>query len=363
MAGEAAQVSALARRLAQRIRAAGPMSIAAYMDEASAFYYGTRDPFGAAGDFITAPEISQIFGELIGAWCAELWQRLGAPDPVLLVELGPGRGTLMADALRAARVVPAFMDALRLHLVERSPVLRRMQAEKLGAFSPVIHDGIATLPPGPMLLIANEFLDALPIQQFERRGGAWHERRIALSDDGKRLTFVLDPQQSPLAAHLSQARDGAIAELCPAAAALGTDLAARLAAEGSAALFIDYGYVASAFGDTLQALRRHHPSAVLDEPGSADLTAHVDFAAFAAAARAGGVAIHGPVTQRAFLKALGLEARKAKLLERASPAQAEAIETGCQRLIDPASMGTLFKVLALGQKGAPAPAGFNLETP
>jgi NADH dehydrogenase [ubiquinone] 1 alpha subcomplex assembly factor 7 len=363
MAGEAAQVSALAQRLAQRIRAAGPISIADYMDEAGAFYYGTRDPFGAAGDFITAPEVSQIFGELIGAWCAELWQRLGAPDPVLLVELGPGRGTLMADALRAARVVPAFTRALRLHLIERSPTLRRLQDEKLGAFEPRWHDSIATLPPGPMLLVANEFLDALPIRQFERRGAAWHERRIALARDGESLAFALDPQPSLLAAHLPSGAEGAIAELCPAAAALGGALGMRLAAQGGAALFIDYGYVASACGDTLQAMRRHRPHAVLDEPGSADLTAHVDFAAFASAARAAGADSHGPITQSAFLQSLGLAARAAQLRERASPAQAEAIRSGSQRLIDPAAMGTLFKVLALGKKGAPAPAGFNLDTP
>jgi NADH dehydrogenase [ubiquinone] 1 alpha subcomplex assembly factor 7 len=363
MAGEAAQISALGERLAQRIRAAGPISIAEYMDEVGAFYYGTRDPFGAAGDFITAPEVSQIFGELIGAWCMDLWQRLGAPDPVLLVELGPGRGTLMADALRAAQIVPAFARALRLHLVERSPVLRCLQKEKLGALAPQWHDGIATLPPGPMLLIANEFLDALPIRQFERRGDAWHERRIALAGDGESLAFVLDPQPSLFAAHLPSAQDGAIAELSPAAASLGAALGARLATEGGAALFIDYGYSTSACGDTLQAVRHHRPHAVLDEPGSADLTAHVDFAAFASAARAGGAKVFGPVTQGAFLRSLGIEARAAQLLKRASPAQAQAIRAGCQRLIDPAAMGTLFKVLALGQKGAPAPAGFSWEAP
>jgi NADH dehydrogenase [ubiquinone] 1 alpha subcomplex assembly factor 7 len=363
MAGQAAPLNLLAHRLMQRIRATGPISIAEYMDEAGASYYAAHDPFGAAGDFITAPEVSQIFGELIGAWCADLWERLGAPDPVLLVELGPGRGTLMADALRAARVVPAFMRALRLHLVERSPLLRRVQEEKLRAFSPVFHDGIATLPQEPMLLVANEFLDALPIRQFERRGAAWHERRVALASDGESLAFALDPQPSLLAAHLPDGEEGAIAELCLAAAALGAALGARLAAQGGAALFIDYGYVASACGDTLQALRSHRPHAVLAEPGSADLTAHVDFAVFAAAARAASAESFGPVTQSAFLRSLGLEARAAQLLERATPAQAEAIRSGCQRLIDPASMGTLFKVLALGKKGAPAPAGFNLDTP
>ncbi len=362
MASEAAPLS-LTLRLAHRIRATGPISVADYMDEAGAFYYATRDPFGVTGDFITAPEVSQIYGELIGAWCADLWQRLGAPDPVLLVELGPGRGTLMADALRGTRHVPGFTQATRLHLVERSPLLRREQAEKLGAFHPQWHETIATLPQGPMLLIANEFLDALPIRQFERCGGAWHERRIALSDDGARFNFVLEPFPSLLAAHLPPALDGTIAELCPPAAAIATDLATRLAAQGGAALFIDYGYFPSAFGDTLQALRQHRTHSILDDAGNADLTAHVDFAAFATAARASGAEVFGPATQGAFLASLGLEARVAQLLKSAAPTQAEAIRSGAHRLIDPAAMGTMFKVLALGQKGAPALAGFARETP
>jgi len=363
MASETAQINPLAHRLAQRIHATGPISIADYMDEVSAYYYATRDPFGAAGDFITAPEISQIFGELIGALCADYWQRIGAPDPVLLVELGPGRGTLMADALRATRYVPGFHRALRLHLVERSPKLRALQQEKLAAFAPIFHDNIATLPHGAMLLIANEFLDALPIHQFERSGGTWHELRIALAHDGESLTLKLDPQPSLFAAQLPDAKDGSIAELCPVAASLGKALGTQLAGRGGTALFIDYGYLEGEFGDTLQAIHRHRPRAVLDEPGSADLTAHVDFAAFVRAAESRGAQAYGPVAQRDFLLRLGLEARKAKLLERATPEQAQAIETGCRRLIDPAAMGALFKVLALGQRGAPAPAGFAEAQP
>ena len=361
MAGETAQISPLAERFARRIRAQGPISVAEYMAEVNAFYYGTRDPFGAAGDFITAPEISQIFGELIGVWCADYWQRLGTPDPVLLVELGPGRGTLMADALRATRNVPGFHNALRLHLVERSPVLRRVQQEKLAASAPIFHDDIATLPEAPMLVAANEFLDALPIHQIARRAGTWHERKIALAPDGEGLRFALEPQPIVAAGQLPSAADGTIAELCPAAATLGEAVGTRLRAEGGAALFIDYGYWGPASGDTLQAVRRHRPHEVLEEPGSADLTAHVDFTAFADAASARGTVAYGPLTQREFLLQLGLAARKAKLLERATPAQADAIESGCCRLIDPAEMGDLFKVLALTQKGAPAPAGFAVE--
>lgn len=331
------------------------------MTEVAAFYYASRDPLGAKGDFITAPEVSQIFGELIGLWCVDLWQRMGQPTPFLLAELGPGHGTLMADALRGARMVPEFGYALRLHLVERSKMLRQKQAEQLGAFTPEWHDGLDTLPSGPMLLIANEFLDALPIRQFECRGGTWRERRITLDAGGESLTFTLDPGPSPLAIHLPPAPDGAAAELSPAVTALGQALGARLAIEGGAALFIDYGYFPSAPGDTLQAVRRHQPHAVLDAPGSADLTAHVDFATFAAAAAASGAAVFGPVTQGTFLKSLGLAARRNALVRNATTEQAQAIDTGCRRLIDPAAMGTLFKVLALGQEGAAAPAGFSQD--
>ncbi len=354
-------MTALAQRLARRIRMTGPISVAEYMEEVSAFYYATHDPFGVAGDFITAPEVSQIFGELIGLWCAELWQRLGAPDPVLLVELGPGRGTLMADALRAARVMPGFLAAARLHLVERSPLLRGKQAATVGAHRPHWHESIATLPPGPMLLIANEFLDALPIRQFERRSGAWHERKINLADDGASLAFCLEAQPSPLSAKLPPADQGAVVEISMGARTVGEAVAARLAAQDGAALFIDYGYFPSACGDTLQAVRRHRTHAVLDDPGNADLTAHVDFAAFAHAAECAGAVAYGPVAQRDFLLRLGLEARRAKLTKRATPAQAEAINSGGDRLIDDGAMGGLFKVLALGRKGAPAPAGFAAE--
>lgn len=363
VARETDDLSAFGERLARRIRAEGPISVADYMEAVADFYYGTRDPFGAAGDFTTAPEVSQIFGELIGLWCVDLWRRMGAPDPVLLVELGPGRGTLMADALRAARIVPKFLEATQLHLVERSPVLRQMQAEKLDAFAPHWHDGIDTLPPGLAFFIANEFLDALPIRQFEHRQGGWHERLIGCDPLRMHFSFTCATQPSPLAATLPDAADGAIAELAPAITALGTALTARLRRDGGAALFIDYGYFPSAYGDTLQALRRHKPVPVLDAPGSADLTAHVDFAAFAAAAQAAGATVLGPVTQHAFLRRLGIAERAATLLAKAAPAQTEKILSGAQRLIDPPEMGSLFKVMALTPKGAPIPAGFDGEHP
>jgi NADH dehydrogenase [ubiquinone] 1 alpha subcomplex assembly factor 7 len=358
-------MTAVADRLAQRIRVAGPISVADYMEEAGASYYGSRDPFGVAGDFITAPEVSQIFGELIGAWCADFWQRNGASDPVLLVELGPGRGTLMADALRATRNVPGFAQALRLHLVERSPALRAKQADTLGAHAPQWHDNVASLPPGPMLLIANEFLDALPIIQFEQHGLRWYERMVGLDASGEKLSFCLAPQPTPLDGWPSGAHpdnEGKIRAISPAAEKLGEAIGARLRRHGGAALFIDYGYDYRAgdvgLGDTLQALHRHRPVSVFDAPGECDLTAHVDFAAFAQAAVFGGAVAYGPATQRDFLLRLGLEARRAKLVERAPPAQAEGINAACCRLIDAAQMGTLFKVLALAARNAPMPAGF-----
>lgn len=346
--------------LAARIRAEGPLSVETYMAEALLHprwgYYATRDPLGAGGDFITAPEVSQVFGELIGLWCVDLWQRMGAPDPVILAELGPGRGTLLADALRAARIVPAFARARRLHLVELSQVLRAAQAETLGHAEPIWHDDLSSLPPGPLLLIANEFVDALPVRQFERGKDAWHERRVGLAPDGA-LTFTLDP--APEAAALPSAGAGSLCEIRPAAEALARALGVRLGVSGGAALVIDYGYWPSACGDTLQAVRRHRPHGVLDAPGDADLTAHVDFAAFAAAAQRSGARVWGPVAQGDFLRALGIEARAAALSAHATEAQQAAIRTACRRLIDPAAMGRLFKALALTHAACPPPAGFE----
>ena len=345
-----------AARLIARIRADGPISITEYMRECNAHYYATRDPFGAAGDFTTAPEISQVFGELIGAWCADYWQRMGAPNPVLLVELGPGRGTLMADALRAARHVPGFHDALQLHLVETSPVLRRMQEEKLAAYKLQFHDNVARLPLGPMLVIANEFFDALPIAQFEYRAGRTHERKVALASDGTNLVIRCEASRDET---MRGAHDGDIKE-ASIGYVMAHVLARRIARAGGAALIIDYGYFPSAFGDTLQALRRHRPVSIFESPGEADLTAHVDFESLAKAASSGGAAVHGPVSQASFLIALGLAAREAALIKNANPDQQIATRSGCRRLIEPAEMGTLFDVLALTQKGGPVPAGFGV---
>jgi NADH dehydrogenase [ubiquinone] 1 alpha subcomplex assembly factor 7 len=358
-------VSQLKALLAERIRDGGPLGIdefmAAALTDPQYGYYATRDPLGAAGDFVTAPEVSQMFGELVGVWCIDTWQRMGRPDPLILAELGPGRGTLMADLLRAARVAPDFRRALRLHLVETSPALRAKQAASLNAAEPRWHQSIDTLPEGPLLLIANEFLDALPIRQLVRRGDGWHERRITLGNDGA-LAFTLTAAPDASAAippALSGAAPGSLCEVRPAATALAASLGARLRLEGGVALFIDYGHAQSACGDTLQAVKGHRRHDVLAEPGAADLTAHVDFAAFAAAAAAAGARAWGPVTQGAFLTTLGLDARAAALKQRATPAQLDAISAACRRLIGPEEMGNLFKVLALAHPALAAPAGLS----
>jgi NADH dehydrogenase [ubiquinone] 1 alpha subcomplex assembly factor 7 len=359
-------MNALGRALAARIRATGPIPLADYMAEALTHptfgYYRRGDPLGAAGDFITAPEVSQMFGELIGFWLVEAWERLGRPDPMMLVELGPGRGTLMADALRAAKVRPEFGAAVRLQLVESSPGLRARQAAALQHAQPQWHDGWETVPGGPLLLIANEFFDALPIRQFQRTDAGWCERMVALDETGERFRWVLAPPSAAAEALLApeqlQAAVGAIAEVSPAARGLAAAIGAGLAEAPSAALIVDYGHDRSAPGDTLQAVRRHQPADPLEDPGEADLTAHVDFAALARAARAAGAEAHGPVAQGDFLKALGIELRAERLCAHATPEQAEAIRSGLHRLIGEAEMGRLFRVLALTSPGFGPPAGF-----
>jgi NADH dehydrogenase [ubiquinone] 1 alpha subcomplex assembly factor 7 len=359
-------VTSLAGRIARRVRREGPLSVAAFMAMAlhdpDYGYYTRRDPIGRGGDFITAPEISQIFGELIGVWCADLWQRIGRPDPVLVVELGPGSGALIDDFLRAAATLPEFRRALRLYLVEASPVLRAVQQRRLAATDPHFIASIDDLPPGPMLLIANEFLDALPIRQLVRGGADWAERVVVLNTED-RLVFADGPEHPALTLLVPPALralpPGSVVEIGPAAAALAAALGARLAQQPGAALFVDYGYFPSRPGPTLAALRRHQAAAVLDDPGSADLSAHVDFAVFAAAARAAGAVVYGPVTQGRFLAALGAEARLGALAAGAMPAQRALLGSGLKRLLDPAQMGNLFKVLALTSPGLPQPAGFE----
>jgi NADH dehydrogenase [ubiquinone] 1 alpha subcomplex assembly factor 7 len=359
--------SGLADRIARRIRAEGPMSLAAYMAMAlhdpEHGYYRRREPIGAAGDFVTAPEISQVFGELIGLWCADMWRLLGRPDPVILCELGPGTGAMMGDLLRAAAVVPGFREAMRLHLVEASPGLRAEQQRRLGAARPVWVERVEALPEGTLLLVANEFLDALPVRQFVRGRREWRERLVGLDARG-RLVLVDGPEDPALGLFVPQPRraapPGAVAELCPAALGLAAALGARLRRQPGAALFIDYGYGAQAPGPSLGAVREHRSAALLHNPGSADISAHVDFAAFAEAARGPGADTHGPVPQGRFLAALGAAARLEALRGRATPEQRQVLESGVARLLDPAQMGTLFQVIALTSPGLPPPPGFGI---
>lgn len=327
----------------------GPMSVARYMELCLLHprhgYYSTRDPFGAAGDFTTAPEISQMFGELLGLFLAQSWLDQGQPAPFTLAEIGPGRGTLMADARRAMRIVPGMTEAARLHLVEASPHLRSLQQAKLG--DPAHLDDIADLPHAPLFLIANELLDALPIQQFQLGAQGWAERLIGL--EGDRLSFGLGP---PLPISLPGKPDDVV-ERCPAAGAIVRAAAERIAAHGGVALFVDYGGW-NGRGDTFQALSGHKPVDPLAEPGAADLTAHVDFAPLAAVADEAGCAF-GYTTQGALLQALGIEARAAKLAAAGDDGAAAA----ARRLTDSGQMGQLFKALAIWPQGAPAPAGFS----
>ncbi len=355
----------LTEKIGRRIRAEGPLTLAAYMAMALhdpvAGYYARHAPIGARGDFTTAPEISQIFGELIGLWCVALWEEMGRPDPVFLTELGPGRGALMRDLLRAAGSVPQFRRALRVHLVETSATLRALQETQLIDAQPVWVERTEDAPDGPMLLVANEFLDALPIRQFVRGSNHWSERMVGLDPEG-RLVFVEGPESPGVTLLVPEKRrrsnPGAVAEICPAALALAATLGARLARQPGAALFIDYGYANGARGPTLQAVQRHRYVSPLAAPGTADLSAHVDFAAFAEAARASGAKAHGPTSQRQFLLALGAELRFAALSTRATPTQRQVLESGLRRLLDPAEMGDLFKAVALVSPELP-PIGFG----
>lgn len=339
----------LGRLIVDEIHRSGPISVARYMElcllHPQHGYYSTRDPFGAAGDFTTAPEISQMFGELLGLCLAQAWLDQNRPAPFTLAEIGPGRGTLMADLLRAIRVVPGMADAARLHLIEASPHLRAVQRRALAG---AVHlDNAGGLPQAPLFLIANEFFDALPIQQFQRGAQGWAERLIGLGADGG-LAFGLGP---PMDLNLP-GPEGCVIERCPAAPAIVTEIASRIAAHGGAALFIDYGGW-NGQGDTFQALAGHQPVDPLARPGRADLTAHVDFAPLAAAADAAGCAF-GYTTQGALLGALGI-AERAQRLDRAGDSGAGV---AARRLTDSGEMGELFKALAIWPKSAPAPAGF-----
>jgi NADH dehydrogenase [ubiquinone] 1 alpha subcomplex assembly factor 7 len=352
----------LGRLIAHRIALTGPISIADFMAEALGHprlgYYRRALPLGAPGDFTTAPEISQMFGELLGAWLADRWLAMANPAPVRLVELGPGRGTLMADALRATRGVPGFHAALDLHLVETNAPLREAQRAALNGFAPTWHERLDDVPAGPLLLIANEFFDALPVRQFHRTAEGWRERMVGLAADGT-LRLALAPGPTPFAAALPEAAPGAETELSEAGRALAAALGMRLGRDGGWALIVDYGYDQSGLGSSLQAVRGHRGADILDRPGETDLSTHVDFAALAAAS---GVRSFGPVGQGDFLCRLGIAERAGTLKRHASPEQVRAIDAALARLIAPDQMGTLFRVLALGDDRSAQPAGFS-DTP
>jgi SAM-dependent MidA family methyltransferase len=364
LARETGDDLSLAARLHARIAKSGPLSVEAFMQaclsDAASGAYTSRQPIGGAGDFITAPEISQIFGELIGLWAVAVWQSMGEPRGLTVAELGPGRGALMADALRAWRGVPKVLDAVSVTLIETSRVMAEAERNTLReAPLPVRwHARLDELPDGPLIVLANEFIDALPVQQFIRRDGAWHERLVA-GDGRGGFCFTEGEKLTPgdQACDLPDpAPDGSILETRPAAQTLLRELARRAALAPLAALIIDYGHDETGFGDTLQAVRGHRFAAPLADPGSADLSAHVDFADLRRQASALGLQPYGPMPQGGFLLKLGLGERRNRLLQRATPAQAEAIVSGASRLVDPRQMGVLFKVLALTNAGlAPLP--------
>ena len=353
----------LGEKIRAMIEAEGPIDVERYMwlclQHPTHGYYTTRESIGGAGDFITAPEVSQMFGELIGVWMARVWMDLDAPHGVRLVELGPGRGTLMDDALRATRVVPGFPEAIRVDLVETSPHLEALQRAKLDGAAPQIQwwRGIEDLPEGPAIIVANEFFDALPVRHYVRGDTGWHERMVGL-DASRTLIFGAAREMVDVAAR--SGAPGQILEVGHAGFAAMATLASRVATTGGAMLVLDYGHAETSLGETLQALRGHAHADVLATPGEADLTTHVDFAALARAARAAGARVHGPVEQGVFLRRLGIDTRAARLKRDADPGQADAIDAALARLTAPeSSMATLFKVMAITAPDASPPPGFE----
>lgn len=331
--------SSLYDQVVALIRANGPIGVAQYMQMAlqhpTLGYYMKCDPFGRGGDFVTAPEVSQMFGEMLGVWCVLRWQDMGQPDALMLVELGPGRGTLMADLLRGTKHVPGFHDALQVVLVDTSSGLQAIQRKMLEDAPVSVQwvEHIEQVPVGPSLWIANEFFDALPIYQYVRQADGWHEQMVGVDEAGG-LQFVLSPDTSPLQ---EIAEIGAVVERSPVSEAYMQQIAARLQSDGGAAVVVDYGYEGPAFGDTLQAVQSHAYCDVLSSVGEADITAHVDFTRLAEVAHDAGLSVLPVIEQRDFLRSMGIEAR-AEMLQ---------AQQDLERLIGGAEMGGLFKVLQL----------------
>jgi SAM-dependent MidA family methyltransferase len=353
----------------RRIKAAGPMPVSEYMalclSDPQHGYYTTRDPLGARGDFITAPEISQMFGELVGLWMAAVWKLMGAPANVRIIELGPGRGTLMKDALRALNVMPGFRDAIVVHLVEINPVLRAHQERTLqGPSTPIFwHASLDEVPDGPGIIVANEFFDALPICQAIKTARGWHERCVGIDADGKlAFTHAAEPLshfEALLPPSVREAPVNSIFEWRDERAAM--TLGRRVAKNGGAALVIDYGHAESDVGDTLQAVGRHAYADALTSPGEIDLTAHVDFQALKRAVEAMGPAGYGPIDQGMLLRRLGIETRAATLRSRALPSAGAQIDAAVARLAGygRSEMGGLFKAVAFAPRALGAPPAFD----
>jgi SAM-dependent MidA family methyltransferase len=350
------EVNLLEAEIRKLIAKNGPMPVSQYVSlclgHPAYGYYQTRDPFGVAGDFTTAPEISQMFGELLGIWAAAVWKIMGSPENVRLVELGPGRGTMMRDALRALHVVPDFRRAIVVHLVESSERLARLQRETLSNSGALVHwhADLTEVPPGPVIVLANEFVDALPVHQMVRQEQGWHERVVAIDADGH-LAYGVAPKPLP---HFDRILPKALREAAPGsifewrADNVAHELGRRVRDQG-AALIVDYGHYPSAIGDTLQAVRGHAFADPLASPGNADITVHVDFQAFGQAAESLGARVHGPVEQGDFLIRLGIEARAQALMAAATPDRKVGIEAALLRLTGRGrtGMGRLFKVMAL----------------
>lgn len=354
----------LAEHIKDLIKSKGPITIAGFMElvlqHPEYGYYRRHDPLGQRGDFITAPEISQMFGEMIGLWCAEMWRQMGQPEHFILLELGPGRGTLMQDALRATAKVPGFCQALQLHFMESNETLRKLQQEKLIDHLPIYIDDISQLPDAPIIVIANEFFDALPIRQFEKTFQGWCERAVSVNEHD--LVFTHVPADAMLTQlipeSLREANPGTFYEVSLPSTSIMRQLSKHIARNGSGFLVIDYGFLEACGQPTLQALANHKFVDVLSNPGEVDITAHVDFGLLRTVASGQGLNVTGPIGQGEFLQNLGIELRASQLKLHATPQQAEAIDVGLKRLIDASEMGTLFKVLAVTSSQLSTPAGF-----
>lgn len=365
-----AEAETLESEIRRLIMIAGPMPVSEYMHLCLGHpqfgYYVTHDPLGPGGDFTTSPEISQMFGELLGLWAAAVWRQMGGPARVLLVELGPGRGTMMHDMLRAAHVMPDFRKALAVHLVETSPVLRRRQHQTLGKVDVAIawHDALVEVPEEPAIIVANEFFDALPVNQAIKQADGWHERVVNIDDDGELAFAIVDEPlkffEQTVPPQVRMAEVGAIYEWRGDTVAL--EIGRRMVRGGGGALIIDYGHPESMVGETFQALRGQRRADPLASPGLADVTAHVDFQALASAAESIGARAHGPVDQAVLLRRLGIEQRAANLRKVVPPDKAGAIDLALARLTagGTTGMGSMFKALGISTPEIAALPGFDV---